>query len=215
MFRTLIALPYELARMPLVIIDKNLSDRRPESSAPRVGLDRAIGTADKLAGALLGNRDIAQRGARRLDLSDKLAAAARLEREAETRREQARQTVATGQRKAAAKRSAAQRRAVTGLDEAAAAETRGKQEARTKAVKTAAAKKRAADQRAADRVASVEQRKKRAVAVAETKKRTTQRKAKVELADARATKRSAAATRADAERLSDLEQAKKQSRKQS
>ena len=43
MISTLIALPYELARLPVVIVDKNLSDRLPESSGPRVGLDRAIG----------------------------------------------------------------------------------------------------------------------------------------------------------------------------
>ena len=49
----------------------------------------------------------------------------------------------------------------------------------------------------------------------EKKKRATQRKAKDELAAARATKRSAAATRADAERLSDLANATKQARKQS
>lgn len=213
MLSTLIALPYELARLPLVLAD-NLSDRLPETSAPRVALDRAIGSADKLAGALLGNRDIAKRGADRVERTNKIVTADRLEQEAATRREQARETVTTGRREAAQKRKAAQDRATAGLDEAAAAEARGKQEAKTKAAKTASTKKAAADQRAATRTATLEQRKRRVDSAAETKKKAAQRKAKAERDDARETKQSAAEARADAERLSDLSEARKQQRKQ-
>ena len=66
MISTLIALPYEIARLPIALVDKNLTDRLPATSGTRVGLDRAIGGADRVAGALLGNRSIAQRGADRL-----------------------------------------------------------------------------------------------------------------------------------------------------
>lgn len=75
-------------------------------------------------------------------------------------------------------------------------------------------KKAAADKRAQSRTDTVEQRKKRVVSTADAKKRATQRKAKAELDDARQTKQSAAEARADAERLSDLTEAKKQERKQ-
>ena len=101
MISTVIALPYELARLPLAILDDGLSDRLAETSGPRVTLDRAIGSSDKLAGALLRNRDIAKRGADRIERSDKLLAATRLEQEAATRREQARETAAAGSRQAA------------------------------------------------------------------------------------------------------------------
>ncbi|MGI9155759.1 MAG: hypothetical protein ACR2FG_03870 [Marmoricola sp.] len=215
MISTLIALPYELARLPLLIVDNSLSDRLPETSGPRVTVDRAIGSADKLAGALLGNRDIARRGADRIERSDKLLTAARLEREAATRREQARETAAAGSREAAQKRKAAQDRAASGLDEADAAEARGKQEAKAKAVKTASAKKAAANQRAASRAATVAQRKGRVDSAAEAKKQAAQRKTKTKLDDARETKQSAVAVRADAQRLSDLTEAKKRKRKQS
>ena len=124
MISTLIALPYELARLPVVIVDQNLSDRLPESSGPRLGLDRAIGSADKLAGALLGNRAIARRGADRLERSDKLVTAARLELEAEARREQAQQVAAVGRRQAAAKRRAARSRVAASLEAAGTAEAR-------------------------------------------------------------------------------------------
>ena len=106
MFSTLIALPYELARLPLALVDRGLSARLPESSGARVMMDRAFGTTDKLAGSLLGNRVIAQRGADRLERSDKLVTAEFLEQEAATRREEAREA-------AEAEKQAAQLRAQT------------------------------------------------------------------------------------------------------
>jgi len=215
MISTLVSLPYELARLPLVIVDNSLLARLPETSGPRVTLDRAIGSVDKLAGTLLGNSDIAKRGTDRIERSEKLLTADRLEQEAATRREEASRAAVAGRRRATQKRKAAQDRASSGLDEADAAETRGKQEAKTNAVKTAAAKKAAATRRAATRTATVEQRKKQVDSAAEAKKRAAQRKAKAELDDASKTKQSAAESRADANRLSDLTEAKKQARKRS
>ena len=89
MIRTLIALPYEIARLPLAIVDRNVADRLPETSASRVTLDRAIGSVDRIAGAVLRNEHIARRGADRIDRSAKLIAAAQLEEEAAARRTQA------------------------------------------------------------------------------------------------------------------------------
>jgi hypothetical protein len=212
--RNLIAIPYELARLPLVIVDNRLSDRLSETSSARVALDRTIGSADKLAGTLLGNRDIGIRGADRLERSDKVLATARLEQEAATRREQAHDVAASGRREAAEKRKKAQERATSGLDEADTTEARAKREATVKAAKTAAAKKTAADERAESRVATAEKRKQRAESAADAKKKAARRTAKAELDEARETKQSAAEARADAERLSDLAEAKKQERKQ-
>jgi hypothetical protein len=214
MISTIITLPYELARLPLVLVDNGLSDRLPETSGPRVTLDRAIGSADKLAGTLLGNRDIARRGSDRIERTEKLLTAARLEQEAATRREEARETASAGRQEAALKRKAAEDRAASGLEEADQTEARGKRQARSKANKTASAKKAAADQRAASRTATVEQRKARVDSTVEAKKQATQREAKGQLDDARATKQAAAESRADAERLSDLTEAKRRQRKQ-
>jgi hypothetical protein len=208
----LVSLPYEIARLPLSLIDSKLSDKLPENQ--RLTLDRAIGSADRLAGTVLGNRDLAKRGTARLERSAKVATAVRLEEEAETRREQAREKAAEGRRKATQKRKAAQERATRGLDEADAAEARGKQEAKAKAEKSAAQKKAAADRKASARTAQAEQRNKRVATTAETKRKAVQTKAQSELDEARATKQEAAKARADAERLSDLADAKKQERKQ-
>ncbi len=61
----LVSLPYEIARLPLSLIDSKLSDKLPENQ--RLTLDRAIGSADRLAGTVLGNRDLAKRGTARLE----------------------------------------------------------------------------------------------------------------------------------------------------
>jgi hypothetical protein len=213
MISTVIALPYELARKPFLLVDSTLTDALPETSGPRLAMDRALGSADKIAGALLRNHDIAQRGVDRIERSAKLATAARLEEEAATRRQEARATAAAGRREAVQKRKAAADRAATGLREADAAEERGKQEAKARARDTAAAKKAAADRRAADRTETVQQRKKRVAAEAEAQKASARRQATSELDDAREAKESAADARADASRLSDLAEAKKQARK--
>src|SRR3712207_3065021 len=116
----LVTLPYEIARLPLSVIDSKLSERLPENQ--RLTLDRAIGSADNLAGPVPRTRAPPKRGADRLERSSRIATAARLEEEAEARREQAREKAAEGRQKATEKRRAAQERANKGLDEADAAE---------------------------------------------------------------------------------------------
>lgn len=214
MISTLIALPYELARLPLTTIDQRLSRRLPETSLSRTTLDRAIGSADKLAGALLRNDQIAGRGADRIERSDKLVEAARLEDQADARREAARDAASSGREEAAQKRKAAAERASSGLADAKKAEAQGKRQATANAEKTAAAKKATADKKAANRTETVEERKKRVDAAAETKKKAARDEAKAGLAEARKSKDAATEALADAEVLSDLTKAKKQERKQ-
>jgi hypothetical protein len=213
MFSNLIALPYKAARLPLSIVDKAVGDRLPETSAPRVALDRTLGSADVFAGSVLRNPVIAQRGAERLDRSEKLLTAARLEQQAEARREQAVDTAVSGTKEAAQKRKAAQKRVASGLEEADAAEARGKQQAKAEAEKTAAAKKSAAQKRAQTKKSTAEQRKKSAESAADAKTKVAQRKARNELDAAREKKQAAAEARADADRLEELAEAKKQRRR--
>ena len=69
MISTVIALPLRARPSPPRHRRQQLADKLSETSTPRVTLDRAIGSADKLAGALLGNGGIAERGAERLERS--------------------------------------------------------------------------------------------------------------------------------------------------
>ncbi|AWB91504.1 hypothetical protein [Aeromicrobium chenweiae] len=209
---TLIALPYELARLPLATIDHRLSSRLPETSRPRTTLDRAIGTADKIAGAALHNDKIAARGADRIDRTEKLLKAERLDEQAEARRAEAQVVAETGRRQAARERQAAARQAASAPTEAKKAEDKSKRQAAARASATETKKKAAADRTAAQRTETVEQRKKRVAQAAEAKKAAARREAKAELDDARESKQSAAEARSDAEALSDLTEAKKQDR---
>jgi hypothetical protein len=214
MIRTLIALPYQLARLPLTIVDETLSERLSETSVTRVALDRTIGSADKLAGAVLPNRTIADRGTDRLERSGKLREAALREEQATVLHERARHAAAVGRSEVAKKREVADELVTRGLQEADATEARGKQEARAKATQGAAAKHAAADRRAAARTAAAEHRKRQVESAVEAKKKATQREAKDQLAAARVAKKTAAAKRADAERLDDLTRAKREQRTQ-
>ncbi len=214
MISKLIALPYEVARLPLVVAEKNLLAPLPEASAPRVVLDRTIGSADRLAGTLLGNPAIAQRGNDRIEQTDKLVTAARLEKKATLRRDKASAVVGAGREEATEKRQAARERVASAVDDADTVEARGKQQATAKAAKAEAAKERAADRRSEARTESAERRKKNAESAAESKQRSAQSKASSQAQESLETKSEAAAERADAERLSDLTEAKKRQRTQ-
>ena len=214
MIRTLITVPYEFARLPLVILESALSTRLPGTSPARLTLDRAIGSVDRAAGALIGDREIAKRGSDRVAHVAKVRAAARLEQQATSLREQADETALTGTRQAAQKRRAVQSRARSGLDEAAVKEARGKQRAKATAVQTASARKAAADHRAADVTATVERRKQRVNTAADAQKRAAQGRTKAVTAAARESKQRAGEARADAERLGDLAAARKRTPKQ-
>ena len=211
MISTLISLPYELARYPLAFVDDRLTGRLPDTLGNRVGW--ALGSADVLAGSLLRNPGIARRGADRVERSNQLLTAARLEEQAQARREEARAAEVSGFQEASRKRQAAQERAAKGLDEARAAEARGKEQAKERARQTAAEKKAAADQRATARTTAAEQRKQQVASVADAKQKNAQRRAKAELDDAREDQQVAQEAREDAERLSELTEAKKQERK--
>lgn len=208
----LTSLPYELARLPWTLVDSALADRLPQTSRPRVVLDRALGSADRVAGSVLHDRGLAQRGADRLDRSTKLLAAERLEQEAAARREQAEQTETALTREAERKRKAAEDRAEAGLEEADAVEAQRTREATARAASGAAAKKASADELAARRRAAAEERKRGAEQVAESGKRAVQREVEVEVDEASEAKRTAQQARRDADRLDDIVDAKKADR---
>ncbi|MGN6251828.1 MAG: hypothetical protein ACTHNS_08450 [Marmoricola sp.] len=212
MLNTLIALPYEIARKPLALVDSGLEDRLSDTALPKVVLDRALGRADKVAGSLLRNRQIAARGAERIDRTEKLLTAARLEKQAATERELARDTGRSGRQQATQLREAAEKRASKGLQEADVVEAAGKREARAEATRTASAKKAAATRKAEAREADVEKRTTQRTQTAEAKKKAAQRSASKKTAQAAQSRKAAAAQRADARELEQLTEAKKEQR---
>lgn len=213
MISTFISLPYELTRRPLVAVGEGLTGRLREDAAPRVYLDKAIGSVDRLAGNLLRNEDIAQRGTDRLQRSAGLAQAATLERKAEANREQARATQAAGRQKAEEQRKAADETLAHGLDEADAVQARTKRDARAAATRAASAKKAAANREASTTKSAADQRRARADQAASAKEKAAQRQAAAEVQDARDNQEVAAGARKDADRLEELTEGKKVERR--
>ena len=195
MTNNLLTIPYKLARLPIGLVDERVTERLPEGSAPRTAIDRALGSADKLAGSLLRDPDLAARGAERIERSERLAAAAHLEAEAEALREDA------------------QDRASAGLQDADEIEERRSAQAREAADQEAERKKAAAAKRAEARRADAEKRKQREQEAAEATKQSAQDDAKQRLEDAAQTTRSARSKKVDAEQLEELADAKAEQRR--
>lgn len=215
MITTLISLPYEIARKPLALVDERLEGRLSDTALPKVALDRALGQADKVAGSLLRNRQIAARGAARIDRTEKLLTADRLEKQAAGERELARETGRSGRQQATQLRDAAEKHASRGLQEADDVEAAGTRAARAEATRKASTKKAASARKAQARTATVEKQAQQRTSAAEARKQTAQRSAAKKSERATASRKQAAAQRADAERLEELTEAKKQQRKSS
>lgn len=215
MITTLISLPYEIARRPVVAVGGGLTGLLPESAPPRVAFEKAVGSADQLAGLLLRNGEIAQRGADRLERSARLAAAAKLERKAATKKANARDTLEAGHEKAERERERAEETLVEGLEEADAVELQAKRDARAAARKAAAEKKTAADREASAKRSSAQQRRTRTARSAAAQEKTAQHRASAEIKEARENQQAAAEARKDADRLEELTETKKTERKQS
>lgn len=214
MISNLLAIPYKVARTPLAVIDGALIERLPEGSLPRTTLDRLIGTSDKLAGTMLGDPSLAERGIDRLERCDTLRKAAKLQNDADRYHKEADRTMANAHEEAAQKRTAADEHVAEVLDVADVVEVRGKREARAEAKNAEASKKAAADRKAEKRDAAIDQRRNRIEANAEAVREDAQNEAKAKLDHARQVDQAAEQSRAQAERLDSLAEAKKRERKQ-
>ncbi len=209
----LLTVPYKLYRVPLAVLDHQVAQRLRVDSPPRLAFDRALGSYDRLAGRLLNDDDIAERGRERIARSAKLAGAVVLERDAAARREQAAKAAESGQRSATVKRQEAQRRLADGLRAADAAERQGKQRAATRARSHAGDNKRQADAVTKRRVNSIKDEVTQADAATDAKLQQARRGAKAKLDDAAARKAAANSARTNADQLGRLAAAKRNSRK--
>lgn len=210
--RTLLVLPYQLARTPLSLIDSQLARRLPTDSRPRIVFDRALGSFDQLAGRWLDNASIAERGTNRVARADKIVTAAQLEQQAADLRGSAKATARQGKQEATAKASQARDKVVGGARAAQATERDGKRAATAAARAKAAREKKQADERAQQRVASAEQSRKNAEASATARATQAKKAAKAKLDDVSTERKNAADTRRDADQLGELATAKRDTR---
>jgi hypothetical protein len=213
--KNLATLPYRLVRTPLAIVDFKLVHRLPEDSRPRLVIERAIGSVDRLAGRLLHDDSLARIGTDRIANADKLDTALGLEADAAERRRAASETALTAAQEASQKRAQAADRKTAAAAEAAETERKAKQAAAAKARAQATKAKQQVATRANQKLSTIAQGLKQTEAVAEAREHQAEKQAKAELADAAKEKRAARSARADADQLGELATAKKTARKSS
>jgi hypothetical protein len=213
--RTLLQLPYRAARTPLTLFDTALVRRLPKESAPRLTFERILGSIDEIAGRLLDNDGIEQRGTKLRERAEKLGHAMELEQQAASRRNAAGDTLRSAKEKAGALHDEAQQRTREGLRAAADTERKGKQTAAKRADELADTAKERVDQAAADRLAAVEHDRNQTEKQAAAREERATEKAKEDLHQVAQQRTDAAERRADADQLSELVDAKKDSRQNS
>jgi hypothetical protein len=204
---------YQIARLPLQLIEDQVVARLRSEGPARLLYERSFGALDATVGKLLGDPELAKRGAALVERSNALSKAAKLDATATRNREQA-----------DAKLEAAHDEVVTDINEARDAKERQAVEARIDAEQ----RKRAADEAAEKRTVAAKKQADEAAAqrkkAAETVKR--QEEAKIGAAEQRATKAAesklddaqakrseAASKRAQADRVEDLANIEKQKRR--
>lgn len=211
--RTVITLPYQVARTPLAIFDIKVMHRFADDSPRRLAFDRAFGSLDLIAGRLLHDDGLKLQGTERMDRAGKLARALDLEQDAAARRRNAREAERAAEDEAAAKREQAQQRAADSLHEAAETEAREKREAAKTARAEASKGKQHASARANQKLSTIQQNLEQTEAITEAREHQAEEKAKAEFDNAAQEKSKAHAQREDADQLSELVEAKKAERK--
>jgi len=210
--RTLLHLPYQVARTPLALVDATLAKRLPVDSPPRLAFERILGSLDEVAGRLLKDKSVQRRGSRLRARAETLGDAVQLEQDAAERRRAAAEAVQEAERHASRLREDAQRDQSRGVQEAAETEGKAKQAATRRARAQANTAKQRVDARAAAELDAVERKRKLAEARANARKRRASAEAKADL-DAAAEKKAAAGVRrSEAAQLAKLTQAKQQAR---
>jgi hypothetical protein len=208
--RKVLRLEYSLLRAPLRVLDSRLANR-PRLHLP---LERVLAASDATAGRLLGDPSLARRGETLREHADTAARAVALSTEAQQLREQAREVKEQGVAEADRKRNEARRTERQRVAEAVEQEEQAEREAEQRARDEANQKKQAAAARA-------EQRRNQASAArSATEKRVNARTeratapAKSALKDAAKVKADADERRADADKLADLADTEKQTRRE-
>ncbi|GAC1610662.1 MAG: hypothetical protein NVS3B26_18660 [Mycobacteriales bacterium] len=209
-----VALEYKALRLPATVIETQVVVRfLAEDSALRLGFEKALGTLDEKAGSLLGNEALASRGHALRRRSEILGKAVDLEAKAAARTEAADAKLAASKDSAEQTREAARKAQRDSVQEV----LRGEQAEKLRLEQEAASKLQAEKKRVAD-----EARAKAAAVTAQldaqearidsvTQARTAAPKA--QLTEAVAEKKAADAERSKADRLAQLANEEKETRR--
>ncbi len=206
-------LQYRIARMPLRLFEQRVLVRVDSEAPARLLYERSVGAVDSVVGNMLGDTEVEKQGAARVERSEALGEATRLDELATQTREQADEELRRKRESAASapgKARATSQRRVRAVR--STAEERKRQGTQT-AAKRAAEVKQRVDEAAAAKVIGVETAKRAKQQRINAAERTATAVAEAELDDAAEKRSAAAAKRAHANRVDDLAEAKKAERK--
>jgi hypothetical protein len=208
------ALEYKALRLPATLLETQVVVRfLAEDSAVRLGFEKALGRLDEKAGSLLGNEALESRGHALRRRSEVLGKAVELEAKAEARKQSAQDALKTGTEKAERLREQARKTQRDGVSEALREEQAEKRRVEQEAkARLAAEKKRVQDEAKAKAAAVTSQLEAQEQRIDDvTKARIAAPKA--QLGEAVAEKKAADAERSKADRLAQLADDERETRR--
>lgn len=203
---------YQVARVPLQMIDDRFVARMNDEAPARLFYERSLGMLDTVVGTALGDPELQKRGATLVERSDALRRAAELDAAADENIKQAGRELKVTREKALQDKQKAFEETEAEARQARTEAQQRKRAAVEDAEKKIVESKKTADQIAEQRKKNVETAKRREEEQIEAAERSAAKAASVKMADAQDKRVDATVTRAQADKIEDLADAEKDKR---
>lgn len=203
---------YQVARVPLQMIDDRFVARMNDEAPARLFYERSLGMLDTVVGTALGDPELQKRGATLVERSDALRRAAELDAAADENIKQADRELKVTREKALQDKQKAFEETEAEARQARTEAQQRKRAAVEDAEKKIVESKKTADQIAEQRKKNVETAKRREEEQIEAVERSAAKAASVKMADAQDKRVDATVTRAQADKIEDLADAEKDKR---
>ena len=211
--RTVLRVQYQIARIPLQLVEEQLVARLDSDARLRLFYERSLGALDAVAGNVLDSPRLAQRGATKIERSEKLMSAADLDAVANATVAHANSELKDARGAATQAVEDAQAEKARGAKQAQDSAEERKRAARETADQRADAAKKQADETAAQRKGAADAAKRVEHAVIRAGEKLAEVDAQAKLDEAQDNRSVAARKRADADRLEDLADEEKAKRR--
>lgn len=210
--KSVLRLQYRIARFPLGVIEQQLRFL-PSDAAPRLMYERGLGMLDGIVGSVVGDEDIATRGALANERAQAVIRAEELDRQAADEKRAADEELRRAHERAADEREEARRKRERDVEHARAQrDEREKQAAQEAAQKKAAQTAQVTKQAEKQQQTAEAAKRKQQAAVREAEKQASE-PAKIALEDAVAKKLESKKAEQDAKKVGNLADAEKSSRR--
>jgi hypothetical protein len=211
--RTVLRVQYQIARIPLQLVEEQLVARLDSDARLRLFYERSLGALDAVAGNVLDSPRLAQRGATKIERSEKLMRAADLDAVANATVAQANSELKDARGAATQAVEDAQAEKAREAKQAQDSAEERKRATRETADQRADAAKKQADETAAQRKGAADAAKRVEHAVIRAGEKLAEVDAQAKLDEAQDNRSVAARKRADADRLEDLADEEKAKRR--